>query len=400
MPQIVSCPDCGRKLKVPDNLIGKNVKCPGCGVKFLGRAEDDAIEEPEEAAPEPSYGVASRSDVESRPRRRDDDEDDDRPKSRRRRDEEEDEDYPVRKRRRDSGDGSPQASKAEVVTGWERVRFGLNMIIIAIWIAVGTGVTAVVGYLLLILFVGASFGSMITGGLSGGQPTQQEASQMAGQAAGTMTGMMVGGCLMMGILGLLGLANLACRLTGLGFCMGIASTRKTQTLKVLAIVVFCIACAGLVTPVLSFGGGALAARNGGGCLMIAGDGLIGVLALAEFICFMLFLRGVAVVMKNEDLGRNLLFYMIGTIVYFVMLPVVWFVMAIAIGAAMFSSFAASNPHNASATAGNVAGTGAAALIGGLTCFGVIALIGLALFIWYIVLLYQVRSAVDGWLDRN
>ena len=209
--------------------------------------------------------MASRSDVESRPRRRDNDEDDDRPKSPRRRDEEEDEDYPVRKRRRDSDDGDrPQPSKAEIVTGWERVRIGLNMVIIAIWIAVGAMVTAVVGYMLLILFVGASFSSMIGNGLSGGQPTRQEASQMAGQAAGTMTGMMVGGCLMMGVLGLLGLANLICRLTGLGFCMGVASTRKTQTLKVLAIVVFCIACANLLLPFVSFGGGTLMAPTAAG----------------------------------------------------------------------------------------------------------------------------------------
>ncbi len=35
MPQIVSCPDCGRPLNVPDHLFGRNVKCPGCGKKFL-----------------------------------------------------------------------------------------------------------------------------------------------------------------------------------------------------------------------------------------------------------------------------------------------------------------------------------------------------------------------------
>ena len=34
MPEIVSCPDCDRKLRVPDNLLGKKVKCPSCGNMF------------------------------------------------------------------------------------------------------------------------------------------------------------------------------------------------------------------------------------------------------------------------------------------------------------------------------------------------------------------------------
>ena len=128
--------------------------------------------------------------------------------------------------------------------------------------------------------------------------------------------------------------------------------------------------------------------------------MLGVLWLAEFICFMLFLRGVAVVMKDEDLGRNVLFQMIASLVYAFTLPVIWVVMVFALGMAMFSAISTANPHNASSAAGNVAGTGMAAVVGGLTCVGVIGMVGLALFIWYVVLLYRVRSAVDGWLDRN
>lgn len=29
MPTIIDCP-CGKKLKIPDHLAGKKVKCPGC----------------------------------------------------------------------------------------------------------------------------------------------------------------------------------------------------------------------------------------------------------------------------------------------------------------------------------------------------------------------------------
>jgi hypothetical protein len=34
MPEVVSCPQCERKLRVPDELISKLVKCPTCGTTF------------------------------------------------------------------------------------------------------------------------------------------------------------------------------------------------------------------------------------------------------------------------------------------------------------------------------------------------------------------------------
>jgi predicted Zn finger-like uncharacterized protein len=38
MPQLVSCPHCQRQLNVPDNLLGKNVKCPSCQNTFTATA--------------------------------------------------------------------------------------------------------------------------------------------------------------------------------------------------------------------------------------------------------------------------------------------------------------------------------------------------------------------------
>ena len=397
MPQIVTCPDCGRKLKVPDDLLGKKVKCPGCGQKFVGETDDAD----EEAAASRNTGVAPRPDGGPRSRRRvADEEDDDRPKSRRRRDEEEDEDddYPVKKRRRD--EENPEPTKAEIVTGWERVRFGLNLVIIGLWLLVANIVLGVLGYLILFLIVGASIGSMAGGVPTGGPMTQQQARELGGQAAGTMTAALVGGCLLYGLMGLMGLAYVATTTTGMGFCMGVAPTRKVAGLKGLAIAAFSCAIAYLIVPVVTFGGGALMYRNGGGCVIIPGYGLWGLVFLAECICFMLFLRGVAVVMKQEALAKNVLFSMMGNIVYAMLAPIVPVVLAFALGAAMFSSIAASGPRNASGAAGNVAGTGAAFAIGGGICMVLMFLIGLGLFIWYMVLVHQVRSAVSARLDRN
>jgi hypothetical protein len=240
-------------------------------------------------------------------------------------------------------------------------------------------------------------------------PTQQGASQAAGQFAGTGAAMLVGGCLVGGLIVLLALAQLASRLTGLGFCMAVAPTRKTQTLKGLAIAVFCLAVANLILPTASSGLTFALGRNGGGCIGFVGHGLWGGLSLAEIICFLLFLRGVAAVMKKDNLAQNIVCYMIALPIYWLTLVVLPFLFICGGAATILGSGAAAGanapngPNSmpaASGAVGNMAGAGAAVLIGGITCVGVEVLIGLALFIWYITLLYQVRGAVDGWLDRN
>jgi predicted Zn finger-like uncharacterized protein len=40
MPELVTCPSCTKQLRVPDALLGKNVKCPQCGTIFVGGAAD------------------------------------------------------------------------------------------------------------------------------------------------------------------------------------------------------------------------------------------------------------------------------------------------------------------------------------------------------------------------
>jgi hypothetical protein len=43
MPLAVVCPACKAKLKVPDHLIGKTVKCPGCAKAVLVKAAAAAV---------------------------------------------------------------------------------------------------------------------------------------------------------------------------------------------------------------------------------------------------------------------------------------------------------------------------------------------------------------------
>lgn len=47
MPVAIHCPDCGRKLKVPDDVLGKKIRCPACKSPFIASAEEEeAIESP------------------------------------------------------------------------------------------------------------------------------------------------------------------------------------------------------------------------------------------------------------------------------------------------------------------------------------------------------------------
>jgi predicted Zn finger-like uncharacterized protein len=62
MPEFINCPQCERKLRVPDDLLGRSVKCPTCGTTFTApatAAEAVAIPSagPGEEAPPESYQV-------------------------------------------------------------------------------------------------------------------------------------------------------------------------------------------------------------------------------------------------------------------------------------------------------------------------------------------------------
>lgn len=36
MSELIRCPHCNRQLRIPEELVGKTVKCPECGSKFVG----------------------------------------------------------------------------------------------------------------------------------------------------------------------------------------------------------------------------------------------------------------------------------------------------------------------------------------------------------------------------
>ncbi len=113
MAETIKCVHCGSPLRLPEQFIGQEVRCPSCQKTFTAqlpsappppaqppRAEPD--DEPYKVEPTESRRPRAENDRPSKRRRpRDEDEDDDRPTTRRRpRDEDEDEDYPRDRRPR------------------------------------------------------------------------------------------------------------------------------------------------------------------------------------------------------------------------------------------------------------------------------------------------------------
>jgi hypothetical protein len=125
MPQFVSCPKCGRRARVPDSLLGRRVKCPGCTEPFtatpsapaaapakvdpaknqreaLGEEDLEIIEDTDEGGDDED----DRDEDRRRRRRREDDQDDERPaRARRSRDDDEVRPRKRKKRRQEEGDG-------------------------------------------------------------------------------------------------------------------------------------------------------------------------------------------------------------------------------------------------------------------------------------------------------
>jgi hypothetical protein len=325
---------------------------------------------------------------------------------------EEDEDLPPPSRRgyddeREDEDHARRAPKGDPVKGWQRVRLGLNLVLTGLFLFIGAFIVWLVGGGLLFAFIGASIANM-AGSLAGGP----SGSQAAGQAAGTGVAAVVGFFLVVGLGALLWVSEMGFRLAGEGFCMGVVPPRRATYLKGLAITVFALGAANLLFFYGGFCGDIGLAmlsssnKSGGyiGGLGIVASNLASLIFLGERYCFLFFLRGTAIAMRNDGLGRQLVIYMIALPVAWVLMTLLLIVVFCGGGLAMFSaatSAAGSGKAGAGAAAGNAAGMAVGWLVAIIACYALAILVAIGLFIWYIVLLFQTRGAVSGYLhDRE
>ena len=104
MPVRISCPSCNKALRVPDDSLGRKVRCPACSTAFTAEAPSEEETEGIQTAPTSDSGAAaSETDEEESDAIQKE------PVSRRKRppaeaEEEEDEDAPRRRRRRRPSD--------------------------------------------------------------------------------------------------------------------------------------------------------------------------------------------------------------------------------------------------------------------------------------------------------
>ena len=111
MPIQTSCPSCGKTLRVPDTLVGKNVKCPSCQTQFVASESGAASESPPPLPDDARRDDAIREKSSSRLPVREEEYEEDRPSRRpiRREDDNEDDD---RDRDDDFDDDRPRRGRS------------------------------------------------------------------------------------------------------------------------------------------------------------------------------------------------------------------------------------------------------------------------------------------------
>jgi hypothetical protein len=428
MPEVVTCPKCQRKSRVPDNLMGKRVKCPGCNEVFTAEAaaappppkpQRKADEDDRETYRTEDERRRRRSDdddederVSDRPRRRgrdDEDEDEDRPRRSRARDEDEDDERVTRRRGRygrddyddeddedeDEDEGRPRGRRRSgVATDWLRVHRGLGLVLAAIILNIVLTIVLVIG---MFAVMGAAFGAMA------GPPPAGPGGAAGKIAGGAVT--LGAGIIILGILAILGtLAALGLKITGHVFCLASPTAYSSKGLAVatLVLVLTNLGCMVLnwIIAFASLGAGGLNAVANpvgvGGATAAAGVlaqivSWVGALAgLAAFYVFLFYMRSLAQVTGYDGLARNIIIYVITTVAGSVGLCLVSCA-GIAIAAGMAGAAAAQQQQ------GGGVGNPGAAIAGmgvlGIVCGGVWLLYILGMFIWYIVILVQTRGAV-------
>ena len=358
MPEIIACPDCGRKLRVPDDLLGRKVKCPGCSINFTASVIGDAPPPlPQQVGTEPRGG-----------RKKADRYDDDPPRRRRDRDDRDDVDDEAGD---DDGD-SPRSLRAT----WKKVRSGISFIIISIWVYLGAIGVFIIGMLFL---TGMGADSAFRGNFSG--------------AASAGAGMIALGLFVQ----VANLASMGLRVTGYAFGMAVPPKRN-NAVRGLAIATFITGAANaalaLLLLIITMIQNMDAVAGNFSFTALAGGGSLGPLMLIEWltwvgasIVFLFYLRSLCLSIRKDNVASTVTTYMISVgslgLVVFLLWIFIFGVAVLGIG---------SSSVQTARSAGGMA-------IIGCGLMGIASLAALGLFIWYIVILHQIRGVVDSYIRK-
>jgi predicted Zn finger-like uncharacterized protein len=355
MPTIVQCPKCDKQLRVPDHLLGKKVRCPGCHETFV--AEEDLPVAPllEDDQEEEQPPVRRRS-AARRPQEEDFEEEvavrKRRPARRPPVEEDEDEDVPDESAPEEDYEDEPRPRQS---VDWYKVRTGIGLVLLSICIAIMTGAI---------------------GGAIGGAAARAAAPAGGGGRGETALKL---------ILGLMGLAADGTALIGYLFCLSAPTKNNARTLAIVTLVLAAVSL--LFTGIefiLSLTDAGQAPGMSRAVLLMIGI-LIG---LIKLFVFLFFLRAVARCLKDRSLAKNIknLMILYGTALGGFIVTMVLVLVTVA------GMMAAVAQQGAAPAPGVLRGLGGIALT--MVCWGCVdLLLLLGGAIWYIVTLVQVRTAI-------
>jgi hypothetical protein len=247
---------------------------------------------------------------------------------------------------------------------------GVFLVVIANWVLM-----AMFGIGFIIFAITMFFGGALLAGLAGaafGGPGDGGAGM--GAAAGLGVLMIVFAVL----LGAMYLANVVLNMVGMGLCM-----QAPPSIRPMAIAAFACAAIALVISLL----------NQFVIHHQAAGSVSGLLNLASFICWVLFLRSAASELGDADLAGKFIMYMV-TWFLFVVVAVIAIIVVVCAGAgAMAGAAGGQDPGNAA-----VAG-GVMFVVLGLVYIAIL-LTFLGLTVWYCLLLQRLRGAIAGHLERG
>jgi hypothetical protein len=224
-----------------------------------------------------------------------------------------------------------------------------------------------------------------------------------GPGGGAAIGGATAGMIVLGLLAIVGtLAALALKITGHVFCLPSPDAYGSRGLAVatLALVLTNLGCTLLNWVITLVALGSAAFHQMANPMAVGGTpstaanvvNWIGILAgLGAFFVFLFYLRSLALATGYEGLARNIITFLITSLVGPIVLVLVSCIGCFAAGATMGAAMAKQNPNAPPNAAGPVAAMGAI----GMICGGVWVIYFIAMFVWWVILLFQTRTAVGS-----
>lgn len=257
--------------------------------------------------------------------------------------------------------------------GWNRVRTGLGLILLSNYIWLGGYATFLVGILLLWAV----------------DATEIERFRRGANAIGFDESMEVSVLFLLVMWILSRVAATILQLVGHGFCMWVAP-RQNSGVKGLAITVFVLAVTAVVLSILTQMASFVAAFHRNPLMWALTGGTfrlpVYLLDAVAFLLFLLFLRSIAAVLGKKALARNVVIFLASWGGFLASAVVLFFILLTAV----------------LDRRGGIGDQVIWSVVGPFALYVLVILgtIGLALYVWFLVVLHQTRSALGSYLSNS